>query len=71
MIKHDHKEEQLARQAKQALAKQERERQVEQRVADEAKRLADTAAKTVRLRKLRLAKEAEEQLTAAQASYQK
>ncbi len=46
--------------SRQALLTKERARQVEQRIADEAKRQAHTAAKTAELRELRLAKVAAE-----------
>jgi hypothetical protein len=54
------KEQELARAARKVFLKDERDRQVDQRIADEAKRQSDTAAKTARLRELRLAKEAAE-----------
>jgi len=60
MSGHVTKQEELARRARQAFLKEERDHQVEQRIADEAKRQADTATKTARLRELRLAKEAAE-----------
>jgi hypothetical protein len=50
----------VARTNRQAVLKEERAFEIKQRISDEAKRQADTAAKTARLRKLRLAKEAEE-----------
>jgi hypothetical protein len=59
------KEQQLVRKARQAFLKDERDRQIEQRIAGEAKRLADSAAKTAKLRELRLAKEATERAAAS------
>jgi hypothetical protein len=63
MSRHN-REEALARKARQVFLKDERDRQIEQRIADEAKRQADTAAKTARLRELRLAKESTERAAA-------
>ena len=61
------RQQELARKARNAFLKDERERQIDQRIADEAKRQADTAAKTARLRELRLAKEAAERAAAPQS----
>ena len=61
------REQDLARKARQAFLKDERDRQIEQRIADEAKRQTDTAAKTARLRELRLAKEAAQRAAAPAA----
>jgi hypothetical protein len=61
------RQQELARKARNAFLKDERERQIDQRIADEAKRQADTAAKTTRLRELRLAKEAAERAAAPQS----
>jgi hypothetical protein len=55
-MSHGTKQDELARRARQAFLKEERHHQVEQRIVDEAKRQADTAAKTTKLRELRLAK---------------
>jgi hypothetical protein len=59
-MSHDTKQDELARRARQAFLKEERHHQVEQQIVDEAKRQADTAAKTAKLREQRLAKEAAE-----------
>ena len=66
MSRHN-REEALARKARQVFLKDERDRQIEQRIADEAKRQTDTAAKTARLRELRLAKEAAQRAAAPAA----
>jgi hypothetical protein len=58
------RQQELTRKARNAFLKDERDRQIDQRIADEAKRQADTAAKTARLRELRLAKEATERAAA-------
>jgi hypothetical protein len=51
-------EQRLANAMRRRVIADGRAREAEQRVADEASRLADTAAKTAKLRQLRLAKEA-------------
>jgi hypothetical protein len=56
-------EETRANAAKRQGVAEERARQVDQRIADEAKRHAHNAAKTAKLRELRLAKEAAERET--------
>jgi hypothetical protein len=53
-------EKKLENAAKRQLVAEERARQVDQRIADEAKRQSHNATKTAKLRELRLAKEAAE-----------
>jgi hypothetical protein len=65
------KEEALARAARKVFLRDEHDRQIEQRIADEAKRQADTAAKTAKLRALRLAKEATERASATKPKQRK
>jgi hypothetical protein len=70
-MSHGTKQDELARKARQAFLKEERDHQVEQRIADEAKRQTDTAAKTAKLRELRLAKEAADCAAAPKAKPRK
>jgi len=58
-------DEMLKRNARKAFLKEERVQQNEQRIVDEEKRQAANAAKTAKLRELRLAKEAAEREAAA------